>query len=93
MDNTTSPDEGRHRHATQMDEMSLADEQSAQTPDSEPDTLEVRDDSRAIFQGVLSDLRRPILMVMAAAGVATLVALGIAVITGAAGRNAPRPPA
>ena len=91
MDSTTAPANGRHRYATQMDEMSLADEQSAQTPDSEPDTLEVRDDSMVIFQGVLNDFRRPLLMVLAAAGAATLVAVAIAAITGAAGRNASPP--
>ncbi len=89
---TTTPEPGasRHRFTTQLDEMSLADEQAAQTPSSEPDTLEVRDDSRAIFQGVMNDLRRPLAMALVAAGVAALVAVGIAVITGAAGGDSSR---
>lgn len=84
---TTTPEPGasRHRFTTQLDEMSLADEQAAQTPSSEPDTLEVRDDSRAIFQGVMNDLRRPLAMALVAAGVAAVVAVGIAIVTGAAG--------
>ena len=71
----TETGNGHHRYLTQMDEMSLADEKSAQTRDSEPDTLDVSDDSRAILQGTMNDLRRPMLLVAATVGMA--VVLGV----------------
>lgn len=74
---TTETARGRDRYLTQMDEMSLADEQSAQTPESDPDTLEVRDDSVAILQATTSDLRRPMLIAGAVAGLAVLLAVGL----------------
>ena len=74
---TAETDDGRHRYLSQMDEMSLADEQAAETPESGPDTLEVRDDSMAILQGTMNDLRRPLLIAAAVAGMAALLAVGL----------------
>lgn len=84
----TETGDGHHRHLTQMDEMSLADEQSAQTRESDPDTLEVRDDSSAILQGTMNDLRRPLLIAIAVVGVVALVAVGLGVLMRKAKRNA-----
>jgi hypothetical protein len=70
-----------------MDEMSLADETSAQTRESDPDTLEVRDDSSAILQGTMNDLRRPLLIAAAVVAMAALVAVGLGVLMRAAKRN------
>jgi hypothetical protein len=70
-----------------MDEMSLADEKSAQTRESDPDTLEVRDDSSAILQGTMNDLRRPLLIAAAVVAMAALVAVGLGVLMRAAKRN------
>jgi hypothetical protein len=63
-----------------MDEMSLAEEESAQTPESSPDTLDVGDDSIAILQGTMNDLRRPLLIAGAVAGTAALLAVGLGVL-------------
>ena len=70
-----------HHHLTQRDEMSLADEKSAQTRESDPDTLEVRDDSRAIVEGTMNDLRRPMLIVAAAVGTVVVLAVLIGALT------------
>lgn len=70
-----------HRHLTLMDEMSLADEKSAQTPESDPDTLEVRDDSRAILHSTMNDLRRPLAIAAAVVGTAILLAVGLGALT------------
>jgi hypothetical protein len=53
--------------------MSLAHEQSAQTPESVPDTLDVRDDTMVILGAALGDLRRPLLIAGAVAGTAVLL--------------------
>ena len=80
-------DDGHHRYLTHRDEMSLADEQSAQTRDSEPDTLEVSDDSTAILQGTLQDLRRPLLIVTSVVATAALVAWALGMLTRARKRG------
>jgi hypothetical protein len=71
----TDTNDGRLRYLTQVDEMSLADEQSAQTGDSDPDTLEVRGDSRAILEGTMNDVRRPLVIAVVVAGTVVLVAV------------------
>lgn len=77
----TALDDGHHRYLTQKDEMSLADEQSSQTSESDPDTLDVSDDSSAILQGTLQDLRRPLLIAAAVVGTVALVAVALGVLT------------
>lgn len=86
-DGTTATQDSHHRYLTQMDEMSLADEKSAQTRESDPDTLEVRDDSSAILQGTMNDLRRPLLIAAAVVGMAALVAVALGVLKRAAKRS------
>jgi hypothetical protein len=81
-DTATTPSHGTSHFVTQQDEMSLADEQSAQTRESDPDTLEVRDDSLAIMQGTLGDLRGAALVAVAVAGVGILLAVAIGAIAG-----------
>jgi hypothetical protein len=90
----TSPatEAGSHRHLTEWDEMSLTDEQSAQTPESEPDTLEVRDDSMVILEGAMSSLRRPLLIAGALVGTAVLLAVIIGALVRIAKGDAPRQP-
>lgn len=90
---STETGNGHHRYLTQMDEMSLADEKSAQTPDSGPDTLEERDDSMAILQGTVSDLRRPLLTAGALAGAALLLAAGLGALIRKVKRAAVHPAA
>lgn len=72
--------EATRTHLTQTDQMSLAEERAAQTSDSEPDTLEVRDDSMVILEGAVSRLRRPVLIAVAAAGAVVVVALGVSLL-------------
>lgn len=69
------------RHLTLMDERSLADEESAQTAESVPDTLEVRDDSRAILTGTMNSLRRPLAIAAVVGVIGVLVAVGIGALT------------
>ena len=61
---------------TEADEMSLAEALARQSPDSVPDTLEVRDDSLAILQGEVAAWRRPVLMALG------VVAIGIIAFVG-----------
>jgi hypothetical protein len=90
----TSPatEAGSHRHLTEWDETSLADEQSAQTPESDPDTLEVRDDSMVILEGAMSSLRRPLLIAVAVAGTAVLLAVMLGALVRIVKGDAPRQP-
>jgi hypothetical protein len=85
---TTASQDSHHRYLTQADDMSLADERSAQTPESEPDTLEVRDDSNAILQATMNDLRRPMLVTVLAVGAVAIVAAGLGALMRAAKRDA-----
>lgn len=73
----TATDSSQHPYLTQKDEMSLADEKSAQTRESNPDTLEVRDDSNVILQGTMNDLRRPLMVAIVVVATVALVAVGI----------------
>ena len=77
----------QHPHLTQKDEMSLADERSAQTRESDPDTLEVRDDSNAILQGTRNDLRRPLLIAVVGVGAVALLAVGLGALMRRAKRD------
>jgi hypothetical protein len=90
----TSPatEAGSHRHLTEWDEMSLADERSAQNPESDPDTLEVRDDSMVILEGAMSDLRRPLLIAGALAGTAVLLTVILGALLRIVKRDAARQP-
>lgn len=74
---TKETETSQHPHLTKKDEMSLADERSAQTRDSDPDTLEVRDDSSAILQGTMNDLRRPLVIGIVVVGTIALLAMGL----------------
>lgn len=59
--------------AGEADELSLAQEQSRQTADAEPDTLEVRGDGLSILQDQLGPWQRPLrlaLIVLAVGAVA-----------------------
>lgn len=71
---TTTPN-GSGRLLTHADEMSLADGQRAQTEDSLPDTLEVRDDSTSILQGTVGGLRRPLLIAVSIVGAVAVAAV------------------
>lgn len=73
----TETGNGRYRYLSQMDEMSLADAKAAETPESDPDTLEVRDGSMAILQGTMNDLRRPLVIAGTVRGTAVLLAVGL----------------
>jgi hypothetical protein len=84
---TTDTGSSQHPHLTQKDEMSLADEQSAQTRDSDPDTLEVRDDSNVILQGTMNDLRRPLLIAVVVVGTVALLAVSLGALMRRANRN------
>ncbi len=66
---------------TEADEMSLAESQARQAPDSEPDTLEVRDDSLAILQGEVAAWRRPVLITLAVVAVGLVAFLGGGLLT------------
>jgi hypothetical protein len=87
----TNPNTGsgssRHRYLTERDEMSLTEEKAAQTRESDPDTLEVGDDSMAILQGTMNDMRRPLLMIVVVAVTAVLGAAALAVLIGAAHKD------
>jgi hypothetical protein len=87
---TDTADTGAERAThflTQSDEMSLADERAAQTPASQPDTLEVRDDSLAILQGTMGGVRRPVVIAVAVVGAAALVAAAIGILLRGAGSS------
>ena len=60
------------------DEESLADSLWSQGPGSQPDTLEVRNDSIAVMQNSMAGVRRPVVIAVAVVGaaVALLVAAG-----------------
>lgn len=83
----TEAGSSQHPYLTQKDEMSLADERSAQTRESDPDTLEVRDDSNAILQGTMNDLRRPLLIAVVVVGTIALLAVGIGALMRRAKRD------
>lgn len=69
------PHEGvQPRFLNESDDLSLAGERARQTSDSQPDTLEVRQDSVAILDGTLQRLRRPLIVGLAAAGVTVVIA-------------------
>lgn len=80
MDTTQAPDHTPNGFLTQQDEMSLAQERAAQTDESVPDTLEVRDDSVAILQGTLGGMRRPLLVTVVAVGATVLLAVGVSAV-------------
>jgi hypothetical protein len=69
--------DGRRRYVTPVDEMSLADEQSGLTPESDADTLEVRDDSVVILQSAMGELRRPMLIAAGAVVTAALLVVSL----------------
>lgn len=62
--------------ASEADEMSLADSLWSQGTDAEPDTLEVRNDSLAVMQNSMADLRRPVVIAVAVVGAAVALLVG-----------------
>ena len=89
MTSSTAESEPRRRvHLTLLDEMSLADEESARTHQSDPDTLEVRDDIIAIVHSTMLRLRRPLMAAAAVVGTTLLVAVGRAVLMRVVRRDA-----
>ncbi|MDO9484881.1 MAG: hypothetical protein Q7K25_02320 [Actinomycetota bacterium] len=71
---------GHSQYFTRVDEMSLSDEQAAQTADADVDELEVRVDSIAIMQGTMNELRRPLLRALVVVGAAGLVIVSTGLI-------------
>lgn len=66
---------------TEADEMSLAESKARQAPDSEPDTLEVHDDSLAILQGEVGAWRRPVLIALGVAAAGLIAFIGGGLLT------------
>jgi hypothetical protein len=62
--------------ASAADEMSLTDSLWSQGPDSEPDTLEVRNDSMAVMQNSMVNFRKPVVIAVAVVGAAVALLVG-----------------
>lgn len=75
-----APDQGAHQFVSQRDEMSLTDERAAQTDTSVPDTLEVREDSLAIVQDTVGNLRKPVLITIAIIGAGVVLAATVSAL-------------
>ena len=67
---------------TKHDELSLAEEVATPIKGARSDTLEVHEDSMAIVQGTLSEMRKPALVAGAVVGAAVLLVLGIGLFSG-----------
>ena len=75
-DSPGTPDTASSAFASGADEMSLADSLWSQGPDSEPDTLEVRNDSIAVMQNSMEGFRRPVVIAVAVVGAALALLVG-----------------
>jgi hypothetical protein len=73
--------ETQQHFLTKHDEQSLAEEVATPIKGARPDTLEVHEDSMAIVQGTLSEMRKPALVAGVVLGAAILVVLSLGVIT------------
>jgi hypothetical protein len=73
---------------TEADEMSLAQSRASQTVDSEPDTLEVRDDSLTLLQEQIEPWRRPARVLLGVVAVGLVVLIGAGVLTRRGGQPA-----
>lgn len=91
MASTSGPaGDGHAAFLTADDEMSLADAVAAQTPDSVPDTLEVRSDAMSVMQDSTDSLRAPVRMIATAVGIVLLVIVGGTILNRVMrGRSAP----
>ncbi len=67
----------QHHFLTKRDEQSLAEEVATPVTSARPDNLDVHDDSMAIAQGTLSEMRGPAMIVGAAVGASVLLLFGI----------------
>ena len=66
---------------TKHDEQSLAEEVATPNKGARLDTLEVHEDSMAIVQGTLSEMRKPALVVGVVLGGTMLLVLGIGLLS------------
>ena len=66
---------------TKRDEQSLADEVTTPTDGARPDNLEVHEDSMAIVQGTLGELRGPAMIAGAVIGASVLLLFGIGLLS------------
>ena len=72
---------------TKHDEQSLAEEVATPNKGVRPDTLEVHEDSMAIVQGTLSEMRKPALVVGVVVGATVLLVLGIGMLIRRLGKS------
>ena len=66
---------------TKHDERSLAEEVAMPIKGARPDTLEVHEDSMAIVQGTLSEMRGPAMIAGAVIGVSILLLFGLGLLS------------
>ena len=69
--------ETQQHFLTKHDEQSLAEEVATPIKGARPDTLEVHEDSMAIVQGTLSEMRKPALVAGVVLGASVLLLFGI----------------
>jgi hypothetical protein len=67
----------KHHFLTRRDEQSLAEEVATSVAGTRPDSLDVHDDSIAIAQGTLSEMRGPAMIAGVLVGASVLLLLGI----------------
>ena len=67
----------QHHFLTKRDEQSLAEEVATPVASARPDSLDVHDDSIAIAQGTLSEMRGPAMIAGAVVGASVLLLFGI----------------
>jgi hypothetical protein len=69
--------DAQHHFLTKRDEQSLAEEVATPIKGARPDNLDVHEDSMAIAQGTLSEMRGPALVAGAVVGASVLLLFGI----------------
>jgi hypothetical protein len=69
--------ETQQHFLTKHDEQSLAEEVATPIKGARPDILEVHEDSMAIVQGTLSEMRKPALVAGVVLGASVLLLFGI----------------
>lgn len=71
----------QHHFLTRRDEQSLAEEVATSTDGARPDNLEVHDDSFAIAQSTLSEMRGPAMIAGAVVGASILLLFGVGLLS------------
>ena len=71
----------QHHFLTKRDEQSLAEEVATPVTSARPDNLDVHEDSMAIVQGTLSELRGPAMIAGAVVGASILLLFGVGLLS------------